>query len=375
MLSASLGVVHYMIFGDAGGSPEQLARLLSGTRENGLSVAFADTFGRSFSEVGDDLQDYISGGTYSMARIPLESIETREPGIQVSVAGGEEVLLGLARLAIGTGNLELAQTHIDGLLAIAPERPTTHDAHALLAVATRSRDAYTYRLLAQRLFAERLRGASSRPDEKLSALDAREIADTLTRAIDLSPYEFGTYEMFVDVLMSVESFTQSDSIVLANGERLFPDEAAFDVGQAIMARADEDPAAASGLMGAALDPDRRLSRELAQQARFLRDAWVLEDVLESVATFASARELESALAVVDMALADDVNAGQLRTTLERVRATVLADQRMGLAAEALESGRIAEAREILQSLAEAADVNPSLRREIRRRLEALEALE
>jgi tetratricopeptide (TPR) repeat protein len=383
----SWAFVHYLLFGEGGGSRAQLVQFLASLRETGLQNAFESSFGKGFDEVGADLENYLRRGTYGMTEIPIEDIPRAAAERSVDSASRAQVQLGLARLALGTGNIDLAKTHAQALAELAPDRAETYDTLAAVAsesndesaldaalaraIELDSRDALTYELKARRLYASNRRSETNPPDEIFYPAVARDIADAMARAIEIRPFKLQRYEMFVDALVAADEFRDNDTRVLDFGRRLYPDAAVFDLGAAAVARGSGQPERALEHLTEALAEDRTRSLDLARTLRYLRERWTVEHFTDRIRVLTEERSFESARAEIDAVLAAETEGSSLYRTLTDMRGFVVSLERLDAVELAFSEGRSGEARELLEAMVADPETNRLMRRDLEQRLERL----
>ena len=379
--------VHFLLFGRNEGTQEQLIELLNALPEMGLTRAFESALGKSFDEVGDDLDDYIRRGQYGMFRLEFEYVERPEHEVTVSAADSERIELELGRLALGTGNIDLAMEHYRNLARLAPESASTHDLLAALAAAMeddaaldkaigkalrlQSTDARTYDLAARRLIVQHDRGDTNPPRDRFHPAAARQIADAIARSLEVYPYDIAGYEMLVIALLAATDLSETDSQLIAAGRRLYPNEAVLMLGEAAIAYGSEDVEDALEILSRALSESQSMSPKIRETIRYLRDTWMLEGLGNQVNVLMLERRLEEAAAILDAALSDSSLSGSVRRTIARMRANVEGYEQMDSARDAVIRGDTEAARRILESVAENGDVLPPLRTEARQWLDDL----
>jgi hypothetical protein len=382
----SWAFLHYMLFGQTGGSRAQLGQFLTSLNETGPRTAFETSFGKTYDQMDADLASYLRRGSYGMAEILIKDIPATAADFTVAPAAPARVELGLARLALGTGNLELAVQHARTLGDLAPSRADTYDTMAAVAQAIddeamldtaleraiemQSTDALTYELKARRLSALNLRD-SRPPNEIFPPNAAREIADAIVRSIQLRPNELQSYERFVAALISATQFTDEDTRVLDLGQRLYPDSAVFDVGRAAVAHGRGDDSLALRHLNDALDETRRKSSDNARVARYLQERWTVEYLNTRLEVLTEQRRFDEAYLAIDEVLQNERTATALRRTLGDMREYVASLEALYTATEAIRDGRIADGRAMLEALAADPATDRTLRRDIERTLERL----
>ena len=274
--------VHYLTFGRPDG-PALLGRLLMASSDRPAVEAFREVFEMEPAEMDDLLRDYLQQDRFNTGRNPADTTSGSE--LAVIAAPPEEVEIALAQLALGSGNDDLLEEHLERLRALAPDRPEAWDLEAswhaqsqrddfepLLdeAIARGSTDARTWELKAI-LRARALRdphpmfsGTALAPDE------AREIADYLTQSIRLRPLNRNAFRLLSDVLYSVDTIGTSDTEALEVGSIVYPAEPAIPLGQAAVALDRDDLSEARRLVELALSEAYGLAGTERNAAEALR---------------------------------------------------------------------------------------------------------
>src|SRR5262245_21505907 len=191
--------VHSLMFGNGGVDSGKLAAFLRELQVSDLDAATAAAFGKSYDELTKDLRRYLDRGRYGYAEIELRD---RSAEMTVEPASEASVAFALGRLATVGGNLEIARTHAEQVIALAPSLPSGYElaayaAHeagddlALVPALERaleldSRESWIYVTQADRLLYGSQRD-SGRLDELLTAGTARAAADLYERALGIRP--------------------------------------------------------------------------------------------------------------------------------------------------------------------------------------------
>lgn len=274
--------VHYLTFGRPDG-PGLLSRFLIASREQPPLDAFRATFEIEPAEMDDLLRDYLQQDRFNTGGNPAEAGGARE--FTVLPAPPETVEISLARLALGTRNFELFETHVANARAIAPDRPEPYDLMAswyaqtersdfepLLdeAIARDSIDARTWELKAIARVRDLRTNVPLFSSGALAPADAREIANYLNRSIGLRPLNQSAFRLLADVLYSVDAAVESDAEMLEIGSIVYPREAAIPLGRAAVALRSGDASEALRLVELALSGDFALAGQERNAAEALR---------------------------------------------------------------------------------------------------------
>ena len=287
--------VHRLMFGNGGADSDKLAALLRELRTKDLDAAVDAAFGASYGALTDDLREYLERGRYGYAETPL-----LDRGAEMTVAPASEasVEFALGRLATVGGNLDLALAHAARVIALAPSSPagyelTAYAAHeagdelALDPALERaselgSRESWIYTTQADRLLMRRQRD-SGHLDELLAPDVARTAADLYERALSLRPRNTDAFSGLVMALLNVAAPTETDSAALNAGRVLFPANGVLLVGQAAAARSRGDVREATRLLEQAAAKPFTLPKRYRGPVTALRNRWLGEWLLESVA--------------------------------------------------------------------------------------------
>jgi hypothetical protein len=329
--SQAWAFVHSLMFGNGGTDSGKLAAYLREIRTTNLDSATANAFGKSYDELTSDLRRYLERGRYGHAEVELRDGSAEmivEPASEANVA------FALGRLATVGGNLEIARTHAQRVIALAPRSPEGYEleayvAHeagddALLARALEraielgSRESWIYLTKADRLLFGSQRD-SGRLDELLTADTARKAADLYERALRLRPRNNAAFAGLVMALLNVDQPTDSDSLALSAARTLFPTDGLLLVGQAAVAKSRGEAPAAAELLGQAVAEPFTMPRRYFRSVVALRDGWIAEWLVAEVAELTEDGKFAESRALVTEYLADGTIKGPLRSMLESVR--------------------------------------------------------
>lgn len=381
--------VHYMMFGQGETGQDQLQTLARGMRASDIDQAFAAAFDRSFEEVGSELEAYLANGSYAVADMPVADIAAVTREYVVKPAESQDVTLGLARLALGTGNMDLASEHLDELERSAGDLPTTYDlrsawatrtgdrtaAAAALdrAIALGSEDARTFEMQAGRLIEEHLPADGAPPDQWFSADVARSIINAASRSIEISPLRIAPYEIFINALMSLDTISEDDRRILDFGKRVFVNEGMFEIGLAVVAYTSGNPDGAIAILANALfNSDLGFTGEFADVARYLHADWSYERVIEDVTALTSEDNFSLALATIDAEIGNGLDNIELYDSLRDLRQGVESMRRLNEVETALRAGDIVEGRRLLEAIIADPNVSASIRSDAQLLLQQLD---
>src|SRR5262245_54949816 len=323
--------VHSLMFGNGGADSGKLAAFLRELQVSDLDTATAAAFGKSYDELTSDLNRYLDRGRYGYATI---EIRDRSAEMTVGPASEANVAFALGRLATVGGNLDIARTHAERVIALAPSSPAGYELAAYAAheadddaslvpaldraIALGSHESWVYVAQADRqLFGNpRNRG---RLDELLPPQSARTAADLYERALRLRPRNPDAFAGLVMALLNVDALTDPDSIALSAGRAMFPTDGLLVVGQAAAAKSRGDTPAAVKLLAQATAEPFTMPRRYRSSVVALRNGWLAEWLLTELAKLTDDGKFAESRALVTEYLADDTIKGPLRGMLESMR--------------------------------------------------------
>jgi tetratricopeptide (TPR) repeat protein len=372
--------VHYLMFGNGGTEMSKLAVFLRELRRTDLDTAVDTAFGRSYEELTDDLRRYLERGRYGYAEIELRD---RSGEMAVAPASEANVEFALGRLATVGGNLDLARSHADRVIALAPTSPAGYELKAYAAheagdveslapaldtaVAHGSRESWIYATKADRLLIDQQRD-SGPLDELLPADTARAAADLYERALDLRPRNSGAFSGLIMALLNADALTEADSIAMNAGRIMFPTDGLPLVGQAVTAKSRGDVPTAVQLLGQATSEPFTLPRRYRKSVAALRASWFAEWFIAELGSLTEDGRFDESQELVNQYLADVTITGPVRTMLEAVRQDLPALERLHAATEAGRAGKDDEAAAILTALVKDPKAGERTRREAERML-------
>ena len=372
--------VHSLMFGNGGVDSGKLAAFLRELQVSDLDTATAAAFGKSYDELTSDLNRYLDRGRYGYATIELRN---RSAEMTVGPASEANVAFALGRLATVGGNLDIARTHAERVMALAPSLPagyelaayTAHEAgddDALKpaldrAIELGSRESWIYMAQADRLLFGQQRDGG-RLDELLTADTARAAADLYERALGLRPRNEEAFEGLVLALLNVGTLTDSDTIALHAGRIMFPTDGLLLVGEAAAAKNRGDAPAAVKLLGQSVGEPYTIPRRYRSSVVALHNGWIAEWFLGELAKLTGDGKFAESRALVTEYLADETIKGPLRTMLESVQNDLPDLERLHAASEAGRAGKEEEAAAILTALVNDPSTGERARREAERML-------
>jgi hypothetical protein len=378
--SQAWAFVHSLMFGNGGADSGKLAAYLREIRTTSLDTATANAFGKSYDELTSDLRRYLERGRYGHAEVELRD---RSDEMIVEPASEANVAFALGRLATVGGNLDIARTHAQRVIALAPSSPVGYELEAYAAheagddaslaraleraIELGSRESWVYVTQADRLLFGSQRD-SGRLDDLLTADTARTAADLYERGLGLRPRNNAAFAGLVMALLNVDALTDSDTITLSAARIMFPTDGLLLVGQAALAKTRGDAPAAGKLLGQAVAEPFTMPRRYRSSVVALRNGWIAEWLVAELAKLTQAGKFAESRALVTEYLADGSIKGPLRSMLESVQEDLPDFERLHAAAEAERAGRRDEAAAILTALVNDPGIGERARSEAERML-------
>ena len=372
--------VHSLMFGNGGADSGKLAAFLRELQVSDLDTATAAAFGKSYDELTSDLKRYLERGRYGYAEIALRD---RSAEMTVGPASEANVAFALGRLATVGGNLDIARTHSERVIALAPSSPAGYELAAYAAheggdddamvpaldraIELGSQESWIYMAQADRLLFGEQRD-SARLDEVLTADTARAAATLYERALGFRPRNEEAFEGLVLALLNVGTLTDSDTIALHAGRIMFPTDGLLLVGEAAAVKSRGDAPAAAKLLGQSLAEPYTMPRHYRGSVIALRNGWIAEWFLGELAKLTQDGKFAETRALVTEYLADDTIKGPLRAMLESVQDDLPDLERLHAASEAGRAGKVEEAAAILTALVNDPSTGERARREAERML-------
>ncbi len=249
-------LVHYLLWGDGGANRPALVRFVKAWEAGSdWQAAAAAAFPAGLEDLRVKVQRYLKQGKFDgelvTLTLPPTAIEVR-PTTELE----SEVLLGYMRMVADTP--ELASDHLDHAWRLGPRAPAVLEAKAMLARMQRQqgeaedyfrqacaagstwRYAHAVRVMG---LVQPLAGADA-AFEGVEPAKARQAADAVRDLLQRGPYGYAPYEWYAMLIGSLPSITPEDEAVLAQGKKLYPNEAGLDLGlMAVHLRRNEAEAA------------------------------------------------------------------------------------------------------------------------------------
>jgi len=322
--------VHSLMFGNGGVDAGKLAAFLRELQVSDLDTATAEAFGKSYDELTSDLRRYLERGRYGYAEVELHD---RSGEMTIGPASEVNVAFALGRLATVGGNLDIAQSKAENVIALAPSSPAGYELEAYAAheggddaslepaleraIELGTREAWVYVAQADRLLFGHPRN-NGRLDQLLGADTARSAADLYEQALRLRPRNREAFEGLVMSLLNVGTLTEADDSALRAGRIMFPTDGLLLVGQAASARNRGDAPAAVKLLAQSIGEPYTMPRRYRTPVATLRNGWIAEWFLGELAKLTGDGKFAESRALVTQYLADDTITGSLRAMLESV---------------------------------------------------------
>jgi tetratricopeptide (TPR) repeat protein len=372
--------VHYLMFGNGGADAPKLAAFLNELRRTDADTAVDTAFGKSYDELTNDLRRYLERGRYGHAEIALRD---RSGEMTVAPASEANVVFALGRLATVGGNLELARGHAERVITLVPGSPAGYELQAYAAheagdtdalgpalenaVERGSRESWIYATKADRLLIGNQRD-SGPLDELLPAETARAAADLYERALELRPRNAAAFSGLIMALLNADALTETDSLAVNAGRRMFPTDGLLLVGEAATAKSRGDVSTAVQLLGQATAAPFTIPRRYRNPVVALRSSWFGEWFIGELAALTDDGRFAESRALVTRHLADKTITGPARKMLEAVQHDLPALERLHAATEAGRAGKEEEAAAILTALVNDPSAGERARREAERML-------
>ncbi len=370
--------VHRLLFADRAAGYETLNRFFTAQSKGaGPLAAFEAAFGKDPAVVETELERYFQRGGFGLTKLPFPPEAKIDAPFQP--APEAVVAVALARVALASGQLERARTHLDNALVLAPDSPAPHEVDASLrhqlddaegaataaqrALDLGSRDAAMRLLVASKLW---------RLHQRRGTLDtvAREIADHLGQALALQPKLRTAYVNLAQIARLLPEATVGDARLLVAGLRLYPDAVELLVGLAHLQHKAGNAAEAQRFLGMALAQPDALGDTQRIEIERLRTTWKIEPIGQQIDALAKDGKFVDATALCEAVLKEPLQIEQRRQWEKR-----LGDLRFQAAFQAAErtadAGDSAGAIAALEELAAKPDLSPYQTRQIRRLLERL----
>lgn len=349
----SWALVHYLMFGARKDPQASLSAYLRAIR-GGASIddILQSQLGMDGQALQRELHSYMSRGRAFRVKRPVP--ENAGADFTATVATPGEVAAALARLALGTGNLDLAREQATRAVELEPRLSGAHEvlawiesmqsrdgpagAHAERAIATGSRDAWMYLFFAAAL--QRSEDAKSASAGEV----ARAVANLNEQALNLNPTFRQAYENLAAQMADVEPLRPADREFLAAGRKIFPTSGRILLGLALIAERDGDRREVARLLEESDAPEVELPGWARTTRDRLRRRYVVEDVEPRVQALVADGQIGEALALYDAAIETATDAF-LQRKLKSDRLRLAFETKMKVAQSSKTAGRFGEARQ------------------------------
>ncbi len=377
----SWAFVHYLLFSEHNHGRTLFNDYSRAFRSNALPEdAFTSVFKKDYAGMDRELSAYLDDGKYFIGSRPL-AVDAR--ALTIEPATDLERELALARLALGSGQMEVVQQHIVAAQALDKDSLATnevagyaadarHDTAAMIdyftvAAKKGSKDYRIYFELAQHVeqSANEMGGAMN-----LSAEDARRVASNYEKTVNLRPWFLPAYQGLGGLIELLGPENAEDQKFLAQGHQLFPDDGMIILGLATAAHNSAGTGDARTLLASVISTADKQPPQVVMYAQRLQDAWDFNETNEKIHALAEAKHFAEALSELDALLAKGVPASA-RPTLRLNRANLQADVLMGKVHVAWEEHRWTEARTLLGEIIDS-PIQTGAKYEARRKLAELD---
>lgn len=342
--------------------------------------AFKIAFKKDYRAMDRELSNYIVDGRFFIGATASSSLKK---SLVVTPAGEAEREIALARLALGSNSLPLAQHHLDravgpdvdlvalneveGYAALMSNDVTAAVRFFNIAAAKGSKDYRVYLELAQRRHQEAVDVGDS---ITLSRTAAREMADNYEKAIELCPWRLPPYQGLGGIIGFLGSDNEKDRSILEHGSELFPTDGMIQVGLASAFHESGRTQAASQALASVLKDPEKYPVGVIRYARDLERAWGFNDASDRIRNLVETEQFPEALKEIDALLAKDVPQAS-RASLALNRTTIWARVKLIQAVHASEEGRWTDARKLLEEIM-ASSAPRGAKHEARIRLEEMD---
>ncbi len=367
----SWAFVHFLTLSKDSSRRQLLTRFLQAFRTSSGEAAIQQVFGDDLPTIEKDFKAYLGQRTFGYISLPATA-GAEPPDPVAATPDAVESALGL--LALGADHRDLARTHAERAIQLAPTRPGGHEIlaylalrgedsnavakHAEAALSAGSRDADMYMLMAQ---SYAIGNNSDRPDADATRVRLYE------QAINLSPRRLDTYHRLVEAMFAHEKPRLEDRRFLEAGLKVFPGEDWIKVGIATAnSRLGDRDGALRGL-DEALRPDSTLDETQRNFAATLRSDMYVKAMNSEIQNALDARNFRAAreiLARYRNKVDDDAEVVRFLDESDRQFEVQDLLERMRAAQKA---GRTAEMRQLIDQVL----ANPALTAEQRGYVESL----
>jgi hypothetical protein len=377
----SWAFVHYLLFGEHNQKRTLFNDYSKAFRSSALPEdTFKTVFKKDYAGMDRELSAYLNSGKYFVGSRP---ISTDAAPLTVAPATDLERELALARLALGSGRIEVAQEHIVAAQSLDRESLATNEVagyvagargdtaamidHFSSAAKNGSKDYRVYFELAQRVHqsASDIGGMVS-----LSEEDARHVATNYEKTINLRPWFLPAYQGLAGVIELLGPKNGEDQKFLAQGHQLFPSDGMITIGLAAAVHNSDTTGEARRLLATIISASDEQTPAVVMYAQRLDEVWNFNETNDKIRTLIEARHFTEALAELDALLAKGVPASA-RPTLLINRANLHANVLLEQAHAAWDERRWPDVRKLLGEVLDS-PIQTGAKYEARRKLAELD---
>lgn len=360
--STSWALTHYLIFSSMTERRQNLSRFLKLYAAESPDAAMSAAFGMNYDALDAELRSYLNGGRYGIVK--LDRPAATEDAV-VTAASPVIVHAALGRLAIGTGNVALAEAHADRGVGLDPGNVEIRELRAVIAQGqNRMTDAVHEAGMAVNLGS---RNADLYVLVADHASSARESANLYEMAINRAPKLFRAHVGLQQALLKVDAPTAQDLEFLKLGRRVYPHSGQLTLGYAYVLDKRGDRAQARELLADLRRDGMQVTPQMLDFARGREARWAFDETMPKVQEHVSKAEFAKALALID-ALEKQHDAADFRDNVQRMRVGTLAFERLQEASRLMSQGKRAEGRAILAEVASREGLPPGLKSQIETQL-------
>lgn len=356
----SWAFVHFLLFGEHNRGQTLLEDYVTAC-QSGISPdeAAKSVFKLDYRGMDRALDHYLNGGKYIVALYPLAPVAVE---LKIEQAGDLECEIALARLALGSKQLAVAQTHIAKARSFGNESAAVSEI-AGYAAALRGEEVLMHQEFAEaaRLGSTNYRTYFDSAQQRYQTLnqfggtpevlagEARQIAGDFEKSISLRPGFLPAYQGLSAVVGLLGKENKSDRDTLKIGRDLFPADGMIRLGLATSSREAGDNDEARCELDALLSASDKFPPNVITYAQDLKLSWARDEAYAKIRTLAEAGHYEEALVALDALIAKGIPEAS-RATMMAGRAILSANIQLREAQKARDEQRWGDARKLLKAL-------------------------
>jgi tetratricopeptide (TPR) repeat protein len=280
----SWGFAHFLLFSTDMAKQHAMDRLLAAfSHHRDPHDALREAFGDGADTLNTRFRNYISGGDFYEVSAPIEPAPLAG---RIMPANPATVASILGRLEASTGHLDMARSHAEEAIRLAPNDPRPREALALVdylshnpaaaaadcreAIRLNTRDGWTWFEASEEV------GRAGQPDPnpealvQLTADQARDAINAAEKAILPCRGLEAAYSRVAALMPLASQVTEDDGKFLAMGRILFPNNGWIEIGHAQWAHRVHEDALALKIVGDVLSRAASLSPEEVRRAKDLQ---------------------------------------------------------------------------------------------------------